>query len=75
MSDTIYHYIASILFSVIAVVHLARGLQGWEAVVAGVEIPIWASWVAVVLAGYLASRGFFFVYEKKAKVNTGERIS
>jgi dolichyl-phosphate-mannose--protein O-mannosyl transferase len=58
MSDKIYHYSASILFGVLTVLHLARALQGWDAQVAGTMIPVWISWVAVVIAGYLMLRGF-----------------
>lgn len=46
------------MFLIIAVLHAMRLLYQWEANVAGVEVPLWASMAAVVIAGYLAYRGF-----------------
>lgn len=65
MKKKTYYTIASVLFAVIAVGHALRALYEWEAVVGGVGIPVWFSWVAVALAGYLAVRGFQFA--KKAR--------
>lgn len=53
-----YYLITAIVFTIIAVVHLIRGFAGWEANMGGVDIPLWVSWVAVVIAGYLAVRGY-----------------
>ncbi|HEU0085455.1 MAG TPA: hypothetical protein VFQ59_00655 [Candidatus Paceibacterota bacterium] len=58
MNKKTYYYTVSVIFSIIALLHLLRALYGWETEVAGVIIPIWFSWVAVALAGYLAFRGF-----------------
>jgi len=41
-----------------AIAHLARIVFVLEANVAGYDVPLWASGVVVVLAGYLATRGF-----------------
>lgn len=48
---------AGIVFLVIALVHLARLIYGWNASINGVGVPVWASVVAVIVAGYLASQG------------------
>jgi|AntRauTorcE11897_2_1112592.scaffolds.fasta_scaffold02521_11 dolichyl-phosphate-mannose--protein O-mannosyl transferase len=53
-----YYTTAAVIFSVIGIVHFARALYGWEAMVGGVNIPIWMSWVAVMIAIFLAFRGF-----------------
>lgn len=45
------------IFLVIAALHLARILMGWEAGIAGWQIPLWVSWVGVVVAGYLGYQG------------------
>ena len=60
MKLKIYYTTVAIIFSVVATLHLVRVLKGWEAVVEGVPIPLWVSWVAFVIAGYLAVRGFQF---------------
>ena len=46
--------IAIVLFSLIAILQLARFILGWEVSVNGVAIPTWASLVAFVVAGGVA---------------------
>jgi hypothetical protein len=46
--------IAVAVFSLVALLQLLRVLMGWEVVIAGVQIPPWASVVAFVVAGGLA---------------------
>ncbi len=53
-----YYTITATLFLIIALLHLARVLFSWPAVIGSVEVPFWMSWVAVLLAGYLSYRGF-----------------
>jgi uncharacterized SAM-binding protein YcdF (DUF218 family) len=42
------------VLSFIALGHLLRMLFGWEAIINGVHIPLWASAIAVVFCGGLA---------------------
>jgi len=65
MKKKTYYTLASVIFAVVAIAHAVRAFYGWDAVIGGVEIPLWFSWVAVVLAGYLAVRGF--QYAKKSR--------
>ncbi len=59
MNNNKWYFTASaIAFTVIAIAHLGRIVFELEAVIAGYPIPLWASGVAVLLAGYLATRGF-----------------
>ena len=60
MNKQNYYKIVSVIFGVIAVLHLARALYGLEAVIADVVIPVWVSWVGVLIAGYLSVRGWQF---------------
>jgi len=53
-----YLTVSAIVFTVMAVAHLARIVLMLEANIAGYEVPLWASGAVVVLAGYLATRGF-----------------
>lgn len=46
--------IAVAIFSLVALLQLLRVLLGWEVVVNGMHIPLWASLVAFVVAGALA---------------------
>lgn len=59
MKNNKWYFTASaIAFTVMAVAHLGRIIFMLEANVAGYDIPLWVSGVVVVLAGYLATRGF-----------------
>lgn len=53
-----YYQVTSLIFLIVAVLHAMRILYSWDAVVGGVTVPLWASWAAVLIAGYLAYRGF-----------------
>jgi len=53
-----YLSVVSFIFLVIAVLHVLRLLGSWEAVIGGTVIPIWVSWLAVLLAAFLAWQGF-----------------
>ena len=58
MNHKTYFKVTSLIFLIIAVLHLLRAVYGWEAVINGYTIPVWASWVAVLVAGFLAFRGY-----------------
>lgn len=47
--------IAAIVFALIAVLQLLRFVLGWQIVVNGVSIPLWASAVAFLVAAGLAA--------------------
>lgn len=46
--------IAVIVFSLIALLQLLRFVLGWEVVVNGLMMPVWASGIAFVIAAALA---------------------
>ena len=48
---------AGTIFLIIAMLHAARMLYGWEAVIGGLRVPTWVSWIALVISGYLAYAG------------------
>ena len=53
-----YFTATSIVFAVVAIAHLGRIILMLDATIASYAIPLWVSGVAVVIAGYLATRGF-----------------
>jgi hypothetical protein len=53
-----YMTVTAVLFLVVAVAHLLRIILGWRVEIAGLDIPFWASWLAVFMAGALAYFGF-----------------
>jgi hypothetical protein len=60
MNQKTFSLAAGAIFTAIAVLHILRLLFGWEAIIAGWVVPGWISWLAVVIAGYLAFEGIRF---------------
>jgi putative Mn2+ efflux pump MntP len=59
MTAKSYSRLAAVIFAVVAVLQLIRAASGWSITVgATTSIPLWASWVACVIAGVLAWVGF-----------------
>jgi hypothetical protein len=48
---------AGLIFAVVALFHLARIVMDWSVIIGDWSIPMWASWVALVVAGGLALLG------------------
>lgn len=46
--------LASVVFGIIALVHLLRAIFSWEAVIAGFNVPVYVSYIFVIVAGYLS---------------------
>jgi hypothetical protein len=49
-----YSHVAGAIFALVAILQLVRALSGWPVTIGRTDIPIWASWVAFVIAGLLA---------------------
>jgi hypothetical protein len=49
-----YLLISGTLFGLIALAHLLRLFRHWPIELAGNTLPLWASWVGLVLAGGLS---------------------
>ena len=58
MSQRTFSLTAGAVFLLIALGHILRVAFGLEWIVEGRTIPMWASVLAVILAGYLAYEGF-----------------
>jgi hypothetical protein len=55
-----YYTTVATIFLLIGILHAARFILRWEAIIAGYTIPIWFSLGAAVIAFYLSGRGFYF---------------
>ncbi|HXM81229.1 MAG TPA: hypothetical protein VN929_04810 [Burkholderiales bacterium] len=53
-----YVQITGVIFGIVALTHVARLVFGWSAEVAGSAVPLWISWVAIVVAGALCIWAF-----------------
>ena len=57
MSLKTFSLVASLIFLLVAVMHALRLALGWHVTAGGWTVPMWASWVALVIAGFLAYAG------------------
>lgn len=58
MDQKTFNGVVGVIFLLIAVLHALRLLYGWSAEIGGWMVPMWFSWVALVIAGYLAWSAF-----------------
>ncbi|HYC17665.1 MAG TPA: hypothetical protein VEC94_10695 [Pseudolabrys sp.] len=56
MDQKTFSMVAGTIFAIVAVVHLLRILLGWPAVIGDWTVPMWVSWIGLVVAGVL---GYF----------------
>ena len=56
-----YIQITGVVFGLIALVHALRLILDWPAQVAGWAVPVWVSWVAILVAGALCAWAFRLV--------------
>ena len=57
MNHKTFSLTAGIIFLLIFILHLLRIIRGWEGVIGTFVVPMWVSWAAVLIAGYLAYQG------------------
>jgi hypothetical protein len=53
-----YVVVSGVIFGFIALAQLLRAVNQFPAHVGSVEIPVWVSWIAVVLAGSMCAWAF-----------------
>jgi uncharacterized membrane protein len=58
MAQRTFSLITAVLFFLIALLHAARLLRGWQVTIEGTVVPIWISWIGLAIAAYLAYQGF-----------------
>ncbi len=58
MNQKTFSLTVGVIFLAIALLHALRIVFGWEAIIGGLAVRKWVSWVALVVAGYLAYEGF-----------------
>ena len=58
MSQKTFSRVAGVFFALIALAHVLRIAFGAAVMVENTSIPMWASWIAVVILGFLAYEGF-----------------
>lgn len=57
MNQKTFSLVAGTVFLLVAFLHIARIIFGWEAVVGGWEVPMWLSWFPSIAGLYLGFQG------------------
>jgi len=57
MNQKTFTILASVIFALVALFHVLRIFLGWPAVIAGWTVPMWLSWIGLVVAGGLSCFG------------------
>ena len=57
MTTRTFCALAGAIFALIALLQLIRIAMGWAVTLNGVDVPFWASWIAVAVAGALSFAG------------------
>ena len=60
MNHKNYFTVTSVIFLLVAIMHGLRIVSGWQAEIGGWMVPMWASWVAVVVGLGLSYQGMKF---------------
>jgi len=58
MNIKAYCRVSAIIFAVVALAHLARLFYGWSVIIDAATIPMFVSWMGLVVTGGLAYWGF-----------------
>lgn len=57
MDRKLYIMISGAIFLIVAAMHALRLLYDWGITIGETDIPLWASWAGLIIAGYLAYSG------------------
>ncbi len=60
-----YLQISGAVFGLIALLHIIRLLLNWPAQVAGWTVPLWISWIAILVSGALSVWAFRLVRQAR----------
>ena len=57
MDQKTFALLAGVILALVAVFHLLRIFMGWPAVISSWTVPMWVSWLGLIVAGGLAYFG------------------
>ena len=68
-----YLVVSGGLFAIVALVHVLRLALGWPAEIAGWAVPMWVSWIALIVAAALSIWAFRLLKTPAARATTPSR--
>jgi hypothetical protein len=57
MDQKTFSIAAGVIFAVVALFHLLRIYMGWPVIIGDWSVPMWLSWIGLIVAGGLAFFG------------------
>ncbi len=57
MDQKAFTLLAGVIFAIVALAHLLRIYMGWPVTIADWAVPMWVSWIGLVVAGGLSYFG------------------
>lgn len=70
LSFRAYAAVSAFIFTLVSVLHLVRLFEQGSMVLGGWEVPMLASFVGLIVAGYLAFEGFHFAWPEAFRWRT-----
>jgi hypothetical protein len=64
MGTKTYLQVTGTIFSIIGLLHLGRLVWGWQANIGLFQVPMWLSWLALIIAAWLAYSAFTLAGKK-----------
>jgi hypothetical protein len=61
MPQRIYIAVSGVIFDLVFLLHLLRIIFGWRADVGEFEVPMWISWISLLVAAYLAISAYLLL--------------
>ena len=61
MDQKTFVLLAGVIFAIVALAHLLRIFMGWPILIDHWTVPMWLSWIALVVAGGLSYFGLSLV--------------
>jgi hypothetical protein len=65
MNQKNFFITAAVIFLIVSILHLLRAISGLPLILGVWEFPIWLSWLAFIIAGFMSYWGFKLVRKKK----------
>jgi len=67
MNIKTFSLVAGVVFGVVAVIQILRIVMGWDVMIGGWAVPIWFSWIAAPVAGFLSFTGLRLAADQRAR--------
>jgi len=53
-----YNSVSGVIFGLVALLQAVRAIAGWAVQIGSFQVPVWFSWILVIVAGSLAAWAF-----------------